>query len=173
MLQFFLDPVLRAPTLGTMLMGLASGMIGCLVFLRRRSLLGEALSHAAYPGVVISVAIASFLFPFSEKGALLSILIGALIASLLGLFAIDLLEKRLNVKSDAALCFVLSTFFGVGVLIASRLQMTHPLWFQQIQVFLFGQAATMVDGDIGIYGLLACLVIAILTAFLLKFKNLR
>lgn len=160
MLEFFTNPVLRAPTLTSMLMCFSSGLIGCLVFLQRRSLVGEALSHAAYPGVVISVAFASYLFPFSEKGAALSILLGAFITALLGLWVIDRMEKKLKISSDAALCFVLSIFFGVGVLIASRLQVTHALWFQQIQIFLFGQAATLVDAHIFLYGILACIILA-------------
>lgn len=164
-IQFFIDPVLRAPTLGSMLMCLASSLIGVLVFIRKRSLLGESLSHASYPGVVLSVIVASFLFPASEEGFAIGILVGAFITSLLGLFCIDLLERKLRVKDDAALCFVLAIFFGVGVLIASRLQITHALWYKQIQMFLYGQAATMVDVHVYIY---AILVLAIfLTLFFL------
>jgi len=170
MLEFFTDPVLRAPTLGTMLMCFGAGLIGCLAFLQKRSLVGEALSHAAYPGVVLSILVSSLLFPFSEKGAALSILIGALLTSSLGLIVIHQMEKRLKISSDAALCFVLSLFFGVGVLFASRLQIIQPLWFQQIQLFLFGQAATMVDGHIILYGALALFVVA---AILFLFRYLE
>jgi len=114
MLEFFLDPVLRAPTIGSMLMCFSAGLIGCLVFLQKRSLVGEALSHAAYPGVVISILFAALFFPFSEAAASVSIMLGAFITGLLGLFVIHHLEKKLNISSDAALCFVLSVFFGVG-----------------------------------------------------------
>lgn len=172
MLSFFVDPILRAPTLGTMLMGLACGLIGCLVFLKKRSLVGEALSHAAYPGVVVSVAIASFLFPFSEQGIQWSLLAGALVSCCLGLWALELLEKKLNISSDAALCFVLSIFFGAGILIASRFQLTHPLWFGQIKIFLFGQAATMVEADLVVYGVLALAMGLALFVYFPKLKIL-
>lgn len=158
MIEFFTDPVLRAPTIGTMLMCFSAGIIGCLVFLQRRSLVGEALSHATYPGVVLSVAFAALFLPFSEDGAALSILFGAFLSGILGLAVIGHLEKKLKISSDAALCFVLAIFFGIGVLIASRLQVTHALWFRQIQIFLFGQAATMVDAHIYLYAILALLV---------------
>lgn len=159
MLEFFTDPVLRAPTIGTMLMCLSAGIIGCLAFLQKRSLVGEALSHATYPGVVLSVAFAAIFLPFSEDGAALSILFGAFLSGILGLAVIGHMEKRLKISSDAALCFVLAIFFGVGVLIASRLQITHALWFRQIQIFLFGQAATMVDAHIILYAILALFVV--------------
>jgi len=160
--EYFTDPVLKAPTLGSMLMCLSSALVGVLVFLRKRSLLGEALSHASYPGVVLSVVFASFFFPYSEETLTLCILIGAFITSLLGLFAIDALERIFKTKSDAALCFVLSVFFGIGIVIASRVQITHALWFKQIQIFLYGQAATMTDVHVITYGILALITILLI-----------
>lgn len=137
----------------------ASGLIGALAFLQRRSLVGEALSHAAYPGVVISVVVAASFFPYSEEGLSASIILGATLFSALGLLVMNALQRRLRVSSDAALCFVLSIFFGLGVLIASRIQVTHALWFRQIQVYLFGQTATMLDSHIYLYGALAVSVL--------------
>ncbi len=142
-----------------MLMCFASGLIGCLVFLQKRTLVGEALSHAVYPGIVLAIVFAASLLPFSESGASFAIMVGAFSFGLLGIITINFLEKRLKISSDAALCFVLSIFFGVGVLISSSLQVSHALWFRQIQVFLFGQAATMVDAHIVLYGSLALLVV--------------
>ncbi len=147
--DFFTDPVLRAPTIGCMLMALSSSLVGVFAFLRRRSLVGEALSHAAYPGVVLSIFFASDI----------GILIGAFITALLGLKAIDVLERKWKVKSDVALTLILSLFFGVGVLLASRLQVTHALWYRHVQTFLYGQAATMTDIHIVIYGILTIGVI--------------
>ncbi len=160
--DFFTDPVLRAPTLGCMLMGLSSSLIGVLVFLRRRSLLGEALSHAAYPGVAVSGLLFAGTLPIFEQFFSVIVLGCALITVLLALFAIEGLEKKLGIKPDAALCLILSFFFGGGVLLASRLQVSHPLWYKQIQLFLYGQAATMTDQHIFIYGVLALLITGLL-----------
>lgn len=158
-LDFFTDPVLRAPTIGTMLMSLATSLVGVMAFLRRRSLLGEALSHAAYPGVVISVFFAS------EETLPFVVLIGAFISSLLGLKVIDVLERKWKVQGDAALTFVLSIFFGIGVLVASQLQVSHALWYKQVQVFLYGQAATMTDIHIYIYAALTAVIMGFLFFF--------
>ncbi len=158
--SYFTDPVLQAPTLASMLMCLSSALIGVVVVLRRRSLLGEALSHATYPGVVISVLFSSF---FSEGMALL-ILLGAFLSSCVGLFVINRLERSYKVKADAALSFVIALFFGVGVLIASRIQFTHALWYKAVQIFLYGQVATMVGVHVVIYGIFALLIIGVLCA---------
>jgi manganese/zinc/iron transport system permease protein len=101
----------------------------------------------------------AFWFPYSEDHLAIAILIGALISALLGLWTIDFLERKAKVKNDAALCFVLAVFFGIGVLIASRIQITHALWYKQIQIFLYGQAATMTNVHVLIYAVLAVVVV--------------
>lgn len=157
--QYFTDPVLQAPTLGSMLMCLSSAIVGVIVFLRRRSLLGEALSHAAYPGVVLSVLFMAVCFPKGFDMLALAIPLGAFLSAILGLWVIESMEMRLKVKNDAALCFVLSVFFGIGVLVASRLQFTHALWYKTVQLFLYGQAATMTGIHIVLYGAVALLIV--------------
>ena len=61
LLHFFTDPILRGPTLGCMFMCLGAALVGVIILHRKQTLLGESLSHAAYPGVILGVLIASFL----------------------------------------------------------------------------------------------------------------
>jgi manganese/zinc/iron transport system permease protein len=129
--------------------------MGVLIFLRKRSLLSEALSHAAYPGASIGVALFALLLPQYEEWTFLAVLGGAFLSSLIGLKAIQWLEDRGKVKTDAALCFVLAVFFGVGIVISSAMQARLPVWHAQVQMLLLGQAATMSDIHIWIYGSLA------------------
>lgn len=157
--EFFIDPVLRAPTWGCILMCIASSLMGVLIFLRKKSLLSESLSHATYPGACLGIALFAYLFPKHEEWAFLAVLGGAFISSLLGLKAINRLEKS-KVSPDAALTFVLAVFFGFGIVIASAMQASMPTWAKQTQMLLFGQAATMSDIHIWIYGSLV-LVIAL------------
>lgn len=168
-LSFFSDPILRAPTIGCMLMCFAASLMGVVVFLRKESLIGEALSHAAYPGVLVGVSIAGSFFSDVQQEILLIVLtlICAFLTSIFGLWLIQLLEKRLKVPNDSALCFILSTFFGVGLTIASELQVSYTGLYKQALSYLYGQAATMTDVHILIYGLLA-LVVFMLIIFLYK-----
>ena len=164
-IQLFLDPVLQAPTIASILMCISSGLIGVIVLLRKKVLLGEALSHAAYPGVVLAAWGGAFFFSSMQESLPIIILISAFVTACLGLWMIELLERRLSIKNDAALCFVLSVFFGLGVLFASRLQITYPLWYQAAQVFLYGQAATLIDVHVLVYSILMLLTIAALVIF--------
>ena len=166
LVDFLSDPLLRAPMWGSLFMCLASSWIGVIVMIRKQSLVGETLSHAAYPGVVLGAwgfAMVSSFLP--EEGFSLFLLGGAFLCSWMGLYFLKALQERLHIKSDAALCFVLSSFFGVGVLLASRMQYVHALWYKQIQAFLYGQTATMTDIHIGIYGALCLGVLAFLALF--------
>lgn len=153
-------------------MCLASSLMSVIVFIKRRSLVGEALSHAAYPGIAMSVLIfGSFfdqmpsLFPVVTLG-------GALLSSLIAMKFIVFLEEKLSFKSDSALCFVLSMFLGMGILIASRLQHTDPIWFQKIQMFLFGQAATMLSTHAIFYGILMLLTLLFVLFFFFRLQLL-
>lgn len=167
-LLYFVDPILRGPTIGSMLMCLAAGLVGAVVFLRKQSLLGEALSHAAYPGVIIGVMVAGAFSLDASNHTLLASLImaGAFVTALLGMLSIFCLVNFLKVKNDVALCFVLSTFFGIGLTLASQVQFTYSSLYQQIQVYLYGQAATMSDIHIKIYAFLALSIIIAAITFL-------
>lgn len=168
--DFFTDPVLRGPTWGTLLMCIASSLMGVVLLLKRRSLLGEALSHAAYPGIIFGISLFAALFPEESEGAFFAVLGGAFATSLLGLKAIEWMERRGKVPSDAALCFTLAIFFGAGTVAASALQMSLPALHRQVQTLLFGQAATMTDFHIILY---ASLTLAIALLLSLGFRPLQ
>lgn len=170
LMTYFTDPVLRAPTLGSMLMCLASALVGVVVLLRKQSLLGEALSHAAYPGVIAGTLLFALIPEARDAWLPLFIAIGACLFTWLGLKVIAVLQSRFRIKPDAALCFVLSTFFGVGLTFASHIQFAYTKLYHRIQGFLFGQAATMTDEHILIYAGLAGLIVLL---FIVFYKELQ
>lgn len=164
---YFTDAVLRAPTIGCMLMCLTAALVGVIVFLRKQSLLGESLSHAAYPGVVFGVLIAG-LFGLNENNqSLLSFLIMlfAFFSALFGLWMIHWLVRKMKIRTDSALCFILSSFFGVGLTLASQIQFSYSSLYRQIQAYIYGQAATMTDTHIYIYGIFSFLIITVVCIF--------
>ena len=164
--QFFLDPILRAPTIGSMLLGFVSALMGVVVFIKKRSLIGETLAHAAYPGLILG----AFMAVFFSKLASIGFLAGAFITSCLGLYVVEKLETRFKIHPDSALCLVLSLSLGVGVLFSSHLQFISPLHYQRAQIFLFGQVATMNDFHIIFYSGFSLIV---LTFFTLNFRRLE
>ena len=168
-LEYFTDPVLRAPTIGSMLMCAAAALTGVIVFLRKQSLIGETLSHAAFPGVMIGIlGIGIFWENQPQTGWTAFLILSAAFATaLLGLGTIHFLEKHLKVRSDSALCFVLSAFFGIGLTLTSDIQFRYSYLYKQAQAYFYGQAATMTDLHIWIYGILALVI----TLFILFFHQ--
>jgi manganese/zinc/iron transport system permease protein len=81
-------------------LGAICGMLGSFAVLRKQSLLGDAISHAALPGIAIA-----FLITGTKETNVL--LIGALVSGLLGAFWIRGITKRTHLKSDTALGLIL------------------------------------------------------------------
>lgn len=135
------DSNVQVVVLGSMLLGLIAGALGCFVYLQKRSLLGDTLAHAALPGVAISFLL------LNEKSLPLLIL-GAALSAWLGGLAADLITSRTRLKLDTALGIVLSTFFGLGIVLLTHIQKSGSGGQSGLASFIFGQAAAMSAGDV-------------------------
>jgi manganese/zinc/iron transport system permease protein len=162
LLEFFTDPVLRGPTWGTLFMCIGSSLMGAVLMLKKRCLLGESLSHASYPGIVVGASLFALLFPEHGESAFFGVLGGAFATSYLGFKTIDWMEKKGKVRPDAALAFVLALFFGIGTVAASAMQSALPSWKNKLQALMFGQAATMSDFHIVLYAALTSAIVVFL-----------
>jgi manganese/zinc/iron transport system permease protein len=143
--------LLRGPMIGSILSAIPCALLGVFLFVRRKSLIGETLSHASYPGTALCLIGAS--------GSVLSlefwVMGGGFLAAGLGFLAVGFLQKR-RLSSDVAQTAVLATFFGWGVLFASALQFIYPREYARVSSYLYGQIATLHDGHIKLYALFAC-----------------
>ncbi len=153
----FFDPLLRCVGLGLLFMSIFSSIVGALAYLKRASLIGEALSHSCYPGVILG-AMAFAYFSFSMT---LAVFLGSFVFSLLGLAVNYYIQKIGGLRPDTALCFIVSFFLGLGVLLVSYLQQTDPVTYQSVQVYLYGQAATLREVHIVVYAGLSAVLLAI------------
>lgn len=157
--EYFTDPILRGPTITSMLIGVAAALMGVLSFFQKRSLIGEVLSHAAFPGIILGLLLGAFHFEEKDLWVEVSALCLAFLSSIVGLYLIQFLTKKAKVHPDSALCFTLSGFFGLGVLGTSLIQQLSPERFRSAQTYLFGQTATLSDQHILFYALYALLII--------------
>ncbi|RFC54723.1 metal ABC transporter permease [Brumimicrobium aurantiacum] len=161
----FSDYTLRTITLGTAILGAVTGMLGSFAVLRKQSLLGDAISHAALPGIALA-----FLFTGTKDTNIL--LIGALISGLIGTFWIRGITAKTHLKSDTALGLILSVFFGFGMLLLTYIQKQPNANKAGLDKYLFGQAATLVESDVWLMAIVmgACLIVLFL--FWKEFKIL-
>ena len=146
---------------------MAMSLIGILIFAQKRSLLSEMLAHTSYPGIVLGAGFSAFL-GFAEGVFFMTV--GALIFALVALFFLEKMTKSLKIADDAALCFLLASFFGIGIVFASQLQFSFPSSAKEVQLYLYGQAATMTEAHITLYFWLLVLVLGFISVF---FKELK
>ncbi len=139
--MLFRDYTLGVITLGTAVLGAVCGMLGSFAVLRRQSLLGDAISHAALPGIALA-----FLLTGTKQTHFL--LLGALISGLLGTFWIKSIVKKTRLKNDTALGLILSLFFGFGMLLLTFIQKLPNANQAGLDKYLFGQAATLMVQDV-------------------------
>ena len=108
--DLFSDHTLRVVTLGSVTLGIVAGALGAFAVLRRQSLLGDAISHAALPGIVLA-------FVVSGSKAPLVLLLGAALAGWAATLLVMAVVRTTRVKYDSALGIVLSVFFGLGLVL--------------------------------------------------------
>ena len=159
----FNDYTLRTISLGTAILGAICGMLGSFAVLRKQSLLGDAISHAALPGIAIA-----FLITGTKETNVL--LIGALISGLIGAFWIRGITKRTHLKSDTALGLILSIFFGFGMLLLTYIQKQPNANQSGLDKFLFGQAATLLARDVWFMASVTLVCLLVLLLFWKEFK---
>ncbi|MFT5102507.1 MAG: manganese/zinc/iron transport system permease protein [Candidatus Latescibacterota bacterium] len=161
----FTDYTLRTITLGTAVLGAICGMLGSFAVLRKESLLGDAISHAALPGIALA-----FLITGAKDTNVL--LLGALVSGLIGAFWIRGITKNTVLKSDTALGLVLSLFFGFGMLLLTYIQKQPNANQAGLDKYLFGQAATLVEKDVQLMVIVTGISLFVLLLFWKEFKIL-
>ena len=152
------DYTLRTVALGSALLGVVSGVLGAFAVLRRQSLLGDAISHAALPGVALA-----FLLTGSKEAIVL--VSGAIATGWLATMLVMQVTGQTRIKSDAALGIVLAVFFGFGLLLLTFIQRLPTAAKAGLDKFLFGQAATLLGRDVmtmAVLGGAALLIVALL-----------
>ncbi len=135
----------RVVVLGVVLLGVAAGLIGSFLLLRKRALLGDALSHATLPGIGVAFLVMSALG--GEGKWLPGLLLGATISGVLGVLTILLIVHTTRIKEDAALGIVLSVFFGLGVAIMGIIQRSSQGNAAGLNSFIYGKTASMLYAD--------------------------
>ncbi len=158
----------RLVVICTMLLGCACGLMGGFLLLRKRSLMGDTLSHATLPGVGLSFILAVALG--GDGKSLPILLVGAAITGVIGCAAVLFIREQTRIKDDAAMGIVLSVFFGAGIAILGVIQTMPEGSAAGLESFIYGKTASMVMSD---FQILVFVTICVITCSLLLFKEFR
>lgn len=150
---------------GTTILGFTAGALGAFALLRKQSLLGDAISHAALPGIALM-----FLFTHSQNPLIL--LSGGALAGSIGVALMMLVVHKTALKTDTILGIILSVFFGLGLVLLTVIQKLPVSKQSILNKFLFGNASTLLPEDIYVITILGSIILLCLTLFWKQFKIL-
>ena len=158
----------RLVVICTMLLGCACGLMGGFLLLRKRSLMGDTLSHATLPGVCLAFFVGVMMGGQGKSLPLL--LLGATITGVLGCATVLFIRNRSRIKDDAAMGIVLSVFFGAGVALLTMVTKMPEGAAAGLESFIYGKTASMVLSD---FKLLTVVTVCVLLLSVLLFKEFR
>lgn len=128
-------------TAGAAMLGAAAGAIGAFLYIAKRSLVSDAISHATLPGIALAFMAMAALG--GDGRFLPGLLAGSAISAWIGLTCVSLLTSRTRLTVDAAIGAVLSVFFGLGIMLLTVVQSTGAGRQAGLETFLLGSTAGM------------------------------
>lgn len=124
--------------ISTLALGAAAGLVGAFIFLRGRTLISDAVSHATLPGIAIGFLIA-FTLGLDGGKHLPTLMIGAGLTGMLSALTVQWIHKNTRLNEDVAIGSVLSVFYGAGVVLLSFIQRLDGASQAGLDGFLLGQ----------------------------------
>jgi len=144
----------------SVLVGITCGVLGCFVVLRRMALIGDALSHAILPGVVIA-------FLITNNTGVWGLLLGALLAGLMTAVLINVVSQKSRTKEDSAIGIVFTALFALGLILISNLPRgTHF----DLKCFVFGIPDAVTLEEMQLMAAITILVIGTVVLLYHSFK---
>jgi manganese/iron transport system permease protein len=127
------------------IVGLVCAVVGSYMVLRGLAFMGDALSHSAFPGVVIAYLLKG---PFY---------LGAAVAAVATSLAIGWVTRRGQLRGDTAIGVLFAGMFALGIFLFSRI----PNYVGDLFGFLFGEVLGIGDRDLLALSILALIVLAL------------
>ena len=127
------------------LVGVACAVIGSFVVLKGMSFIGDAVSHAAFPGIVVAYMLG------------LPIILGGAVASIVTALGIGALTRRSGLRSDSIIGVLFAGMFALGVALFSSI----PNYVGDLFHFLFGDVLGISVSDLLALSLLVVILLVV------------
>ncbi len=152
--------------IGTVILAIAAGMVGTFNVLLGQSLIGDAVSHAAFPGIVIAFILVQTKDP-------LILTIGAVISGAISFIIIQVINSNSKVSLDSVLAIVLSSMFGLGMALMTYIanaDFGKNLNRAGLSGYIFGQAAFTMKKDVYLIMIVSTISIVLMIIFYKELK---
>jgi manganese/iron transport system permease protein len=154
MIEYFTDPwsypFMQRALFEVTIVGALCGVVGCFVVLRGLAFIGDALSHAVFPGVVLSYMAGR------------SILIGAFAFGLLTALAVGIMSRSRRVSEDSAIGVIFAAFFALGVVLISA----QAGFKRDLGSLLFGNVLGVSSQDVWVTLIIGLIALVVMFALL-------
>ena len=151
-IDWLLDPLthdfMRRALMVSALVGAVCGLLSCYMTLKGWALMGDAVSHAVMPGVVVAYALG---LPFS---------LGAFVFGVGSVALIGFVKQKSRIKEDTVIGLVFTGFFALGLVLVSKIKSNIDL----MQI-LFGSPLGISRSDVNQTLIISFIVISILLIF--------
>ena len=151
-LDWLMDPLthdfMRRALMVSALVGGVCGLLSCYMTLKGWALMGDAVSHAVMPGVVVAYALG---LPFS---------LGAFVFGVGSVALIGFIKQKSRIKEDTVIGLVFTGFFALGIVLVSKIKSNIDL----MQI-LFGSPLGISRSDVNQTLIISFIVIFILLLF--------
>ena len=148
--------------IGATLLGIAAGSTGTFLFLRKRALVSDAISHATLPGVGLAFIV--MVWMGGDGRSLFGLMAGSALSAGIGLLCLNWLTRHTRLAEDAAIGAVLSVFFGIGIVLLTVIQTLGAGRQAGLESFLLGSTAGMLRADAAVIALGGALVLTLILA---------
>ena len=139
---------MRRALMVSALVGAVCGLLSCYMTLKGWALMGDAVSHAVMPGVVISYALG---LPFS---------VGAFVFGVGSVALIGFVKQKSRIKEDTVIGLVFTGFFALGLVLVSKIKSNIDLMH-----ILFGSPLGISQSDVNQTIIICFIVVSILLIF--------
>ncbi len=150
-------------SIGSGILCFAAGVVGTFTYLRKRALIGDVISHSVLPGVTIAFMLTGVKNP-------VYFLLGAISSGLLSIWIVDYVQAKSKLKPDTILALTLSVFFGIGIVLLTKIQHSGNAAQSGLDSFLFGKAASMGMLDVQLFSVIAVVNVLCIWFFLRGFS---
>jgi manganese/iron transport system permease protein len=148
----FAFPFMREALVIAMLVAVPAALLSCFLVLKGWSLMGDAISHAVLPGVVLSYI------------AGLPLAVGAFASGMVCALATGYLKENSRIKEDTVMGIVFSGMFGLGIVLYTKVETEVHL-----DHILFGDMLGVAWPDLLQSGIIAAVVLAVIA---MKWRDL-
>ncbi|KLN60024.1 zinc ABC transporter permease [Kiloniella spongiae] len=153
--------------LGAGLLGTAGGVVGVFSLLRKRALISDAISHATLPGITLGFLVALALTGTGKS--LPFLMVGSTLSGILGVLLVQWIKDNTRLPEDSAIGTVLSSFFGLGVVLMSYIQTLKSGSQAGLESYLLGSTASMLQSEAEMIAISALAITMLAVLFMKEF----